>query len=146
LEELAARLGSDTAFFVRNQTQMARGRGELLEPFDLPLSGLWLMIVKPPVHVSTAEAYRGVTPRVPERRLAQRLGGDPRGWRETVRNDFERSLFEARPVLAAVKKSLYDAGAVYASLSGSGAALYGLFGERPTWRGEGNFVYLEKIP
>lgn len=145
LRELAARLGSDTAFFIDNTTQLARGRGELLTPFALPLGGKWLMIVKPPVHISTAEAYRGVTPHAPETPLAERLSADPTEWRTGVANDFEASLFAAHPTLAALKQKFYDEGALYASLSGSGSALYAIFDRRPATRTDVDFVYLEKI-
>jgi len=131
LEALAARLGSDTPFFVRNRPALARGRGEVLEPAAIDLAGYHLLVVVPPIAVSTAEAYRGVTPRMPDRPLAAILAEPVECWKDTLCNDFEPSIFARHPELARVKASLYAAGAVYASLSGSGAALYGIFERGP---------------
>lgn len=131
LEALAARAGSDTAFFVRNRPALATGRGEVLIPIELDLGGAHLLIVVPPIAVSTAEAYRGVTPAVPARPLPEILA-EPMGcWKETLHNDFEPSLFARHPELARAKAALYAAGAAYASLSGSGSALYGIFEREP---------------
>ena len=133
MESLAARLGSDTAFFIRNRPALASGRGEILTPWTEdgsvpePLRGKYLAIVKPPFGVGTAEAYRGVRPSVPETPLRERLAAPLHRWRETVVNAFEPSVFALYPQLAQIKRGLYDAGAVYASLSGSGSALYGIF-------------------
>ena len=129
LEALAAELGSDTAFFVRNELQMARGRGEMLEPLALPLAGIGIVIVKLPVSVSTAQAYAGVTPRQPQKPLTERLAVGMESWRATVTNAFEPSVFATHPELAALKERLYALGADYAAMSGSGSALFGLFGK-----------------
>ncbi len=131
MERLAAELGSDTAFFIRNRPALATGRGEILEPFEVDLHGKHLVIAKPPVGVSTTEAYRGVSPAVPAVALAERLRGDIRSWRTTVKNDFEPRIFAAHPILGHIKEMLYDAGALYASMSGSGSAVYGIFEHRP---------------
>ncbi|MBQ4279358.1 MAG: 4-(cytidine 5'-diphospho)-2-C-methyl-D-erythritol kinase [Rikenellaceae bacterium] len=131
MEGLAARLGSDIPFFVRNVPAIATGRGEVLTPYSLDLRGYWLVIVKPPFGVGTAEAYRGVTPHLPARSLADRLAGGVARWRGEVANDFEPTVFAAHPQLAALKEELYNIGAVYASLSGSGSALFGLFDREP---------------
>ncbi|MDR2937192.1 MAG: 4-(cytidine 5'-diphospho)-2-C-methyl-D-erythritol kinase [Rikenellaceae bacterium] len=131
LEVLAAELGSDTVFFVRNVPAVATGRGEFLESFPVDLQKYWLLIVKPPVGVSTAEAYRGVIPGPPAEPLRKTLGRDPSEWQKTLFNDFEPSVFKKYPALADVKKSLYEMGALYASMSGSGSALFGLFREKP---------------
>lgn len=131
LESLAAGLGSDMPFFVRNQPALASGRGEILEPYPLAeLSGKWLVVVKPDVAISTREAYAGVRPFVPREALAERLRTPIENWRETIENAFEAPLFERRPRLADIKRRLYDMGALYASLSGSGSSLYGIF-DRP---------------
>ena len=123
----AAELGSDTAFFVRNIPQLCTGRGEIMTPYALDLSGLWLAIVKPAEGVSTREAYAGVTPRVPAVPLAERLRCPIGEWQATVTNDFEPSVFAARPAVRAAKEELLAAGALYASMSGSGSAVFGLF-------------------
>lgn len=126
----AAEIGSDTAFFVRNTAQLCTGRGEIMSPISLPLSGLWLAVVKPDEGVSTAEAYGGVKPCVPEVALEQWLTQPIDQWQGEVKNDFEPHIFEAHPLLGLLKQQLLDAGALYASMSGSGSALFGLFSER----------------
>lgn len=127
----AAEIGSDTAFFVRNTAQLCTGRGEIMSPISLPLSGLWLAVVKPDEGVSTAEAYSGVKPCVPEVSLEQLLTQPIDQWQGRVKNDFESHIFEAHPLLGHIKQQLLDAGALYASMSGSGSALFGIFSERP---------------
>lgn len=123
----AAALGSDTAFFVRNTPQLCRGRGELMTPVRLDLEGLLLVVVKPDEGVSTREAYAGVRPRVPEVPLAQRLKLPLAQWQGVVTNDFERHILEAHPAIRQAREELLGAGAVYASMSGSGSAVFGLF-------------------
>ena len=126
----AAELGSDTPFFVRNTPQFCTGRGEIMSPFPLSLGGLTLVIVKPDEGVSTREAYAGVRPRVPSVPLAERLRRPVAEWQEVVTNDFEPHIFAAHPAIRASKRNLLDAGALYASMSGSGSAVFGLF-DRP---------------
>jgi 4-diphosphocytidyl-2-C-methyl-D-erythritol kinase len=134
-EELIARaaeIGSDTAFFVRNTPQLCTGRGEIMTPISLPLSGLWLAVVKPAGEgVSTAEAYGGVKPAEPIEPLEQRLQLPVDEWQGSVKNDFEPHIFAAHPIVGELKQRLLDAGAIYASMSGSGSALFGLFAEQP---------------
>ncbi len=127
LIECAAELGSDTAFFVRNSAQMCSGRGEVMEPFGVDLRGYTLVLVKPDEGVPTREAYAGVRPRVPEVPLAERLCRPVAEWQGVVTNDFEPHIFAAHPAIARVKEQLLEAGAVYASMSGSGSAVFGLF-------------------
>lgn len=130
LIDCAAALGSDTAFFVRNTPQLCTGRGEVMRRIEMDLSGLQLVIVKPEVGVSTREAYAGVRPAVPAVSLAERLARPLVEWQECVGNDFETPVFAAHPAIRAVKARLLEAGAVYASMSGSGSAVYGLFDPR----------------
>ena len=132
LVECAAQLGSDTAFFVRNTPQLCQGRGEIMSPIALPLAGLWLAVVKPEEGVSTAEAYGGVKPAEPAVALEVLLSQPVNQWQGAVKNDFEPHIFAAHPTIAALKQTLTDAGAIYASMSGSGSALFGLFEERPS--------------
>ena len=124
---LAAELGSDTAFFVRNTPQRCTGRGERMEPIDLNLQGLWLVLVKPDEGVSTREAYAGVVPQLPEIPLRERLQRPLSEWQACVKNDFEPHIFAAHPRLAAIKAELLQAGAVYTAMSGSGSTIFGLF-------------------
>lgn len=141
---LAAELGSDTAFFVRNTPQICSGRGELMSPISLPLQGLWLLLVKPDVSVSTREAYSGVKPSIPERTLARRLMAPVEQWQGSVKNDFEPSVFKLYPELAALKQQLLDSGAIYASMSGSGSSIFALYESRPN-PVEGYFSHIQRF-
>ena len=131
LAEIAAMIGSDTAFFVRNTPQLCTGRGEKMEPVDLPLQGKYLAIVKPDEGVSTKEAYSGVKPAVPQLRLADALKRPMEEWQGVVKNDFEPHIFATHPAIAELKKAMLDAGAIYASMSGSGSAVFGIFNHLP---------------
>jgi 4-diphosphocytidyl-2-C-methyl-D-erythritol kinase len=107
---------------------MGSGRGEILEPFPLDLGDLRLEVVVPEgISVSTADAYRGIVPRIPEKPLAEILRQDPSTWKEELRNDFEETVFKKYPELAAIKADLYAKGALYCAMSGSGSSLYTLF-------------------
>lgn len=117
LEELAAELGSDVPFFIKNTPQIARGRGEILSSAENIFQGKYIIIIKPDIHISTREAYEGVRPRIPEVAMRE--------------NAFEPALFDKYPVLKEVKASLIAHGAVYASMSGSGSAIYGIFDAPP---------------
>ncbi|MDR2885861.1 MAG: 4-(cytidine 5'-diphospho)-2-C-methyl-D-erythritol kinase [Rikenellaceae bacterium] len=152
MEAAAGELGSDIPFFIASRAAMATSRGEVLTPADpaitAQLSGKYLLIVKPPVGVSTAEAYAGVRPAVPAVPLAEHLKAPLAEWKATVANAFEPHIFAAHPQLAAIKERLYAAGALYASMSGSGSALYGIFEREPEaaeFPAE-YFVYKQVIP
>ena len=128
LAAFAAQLGSDCAFFIYNRPMLGSGRGEILEPFDLDLSGWRLEVTVPEgIAVSTADAYRGITPRMPAVPLRELLLLPVEQWNGKVVNDFETTVFAKYPRLAEIKQSLYDAGAVYAAMSGSGSALFALY-------------------
>jgi 4-diphosphocytidyl-2-C-methyl-D-erythritol kinase len=128
LARYAAALGSDCAFFLYDQPMFGSGRGEVLEPFDLSLEGLSVRVIVPEgVAVSTADAYRGITPRLPEKPLREILRQAPWTWKEELQNDFETTVFRKYPQLPAVKEKLYAEGAIYAAMSGSGSAFFGIF-------------------
>ncbi len=127
LEGYARRLGADCAFFIQNRPVLARGRGDVFEAVALRLAGTACAVVYPGLHIGTAEAFARVVPRAPAHPLRGALAGPIGTWRDTVRNDFEASLAPAYPALADIKQTLYAAGAAYASLSGSGSAVYGLW-------------------
>lgn len=153
LASYASQLGSDCAFFVYNRPMFGEGRGEILTPYPLegidgcqtgePVCGqegsasadghngsasYHLEVVVPEgIAVSTAEAYKGIVPAVPAERLRTLLARDVESWKDCIVNDFETTVFKAHPELAAIKQSLYDCGAVYASMSGSGSALFGIY-------------------
>ncbi|MDR1415892.1 MAG: 4-(cytidine 5'-diphospho)-2-C-methyl-D-erythritol kinase [Prevotellaceae bacterium] len=127
----AAQLGSDCAFFIYNVPMLATGRGEILQPVAVSLSGYELLVVKPPLGVSTAEAYAGITPKVPEVSLQHIVTRHVEAWRELLVNDFEPIVFAKYPQLQDVKSRLYGCGATYAAMSGSGSALFGIFEKIP---------------
>ena len=131
LHELSSRLGSDCPFFIRNQPALATGRGEVLNKVPLTLEGKDLVILLPNLHVSTAWAYSRIVPcrhKVPPRQGIKR---DISAWRELLVNDFEKPVFEHFPALRELKLKLYRSGALYASMSGSGSALFGIFDAIP---------------
>ena len=131
LAAYAAQLGSDCPFFVQDRPRMAYDTGTTLEDITLALSGKYLVLVYPNVSVSTADAYGSVVPQESDASLKEMLEiNTPHDWKNRVVNDFEQSVFQKYPVLASVKEALYQAGAFYASMSGSGSALYGLY-EQP---------------
>jgi 4-diphosphocytidyl-2-C-methyl-D-erythritol kinase len=131
LAVLAGQLGSDCPFFLHRYPMMMEGRGELLSRVSVSLDSFYLVLLFPEIHISTAEAYRSVSPRIPEQDLNQLIGVPVERWRDRLVNDFEASIFTEYPLLKSCKLSLYRAGAVYASMSGSGSSLYGLFKARP---------------
>ena len=126
LAGLAASLGSDCAFFIYNRPMMAQGRGEVLTPVDFSLDRP-LRIFPQPVFVSTRDAYAGITPREPARSILDVLKHPVEEWKELLVNDFEETVFAKHPSLAQAKASLYDEGAVYAAMSGSGSALFAIY-------------------
>lgn len=125
--ELATRLGADCPFFIHNRPAFATGIGNELTPISLNLSGFHLVLVKPPIHVSTPEAYRGVTPAPPRHSLTQIAARPVSEWKQLLINDFEQSVFARHPQIGHIKDELYRLGAVYAAMSGSGSTVFGLF-------------------
>lgn len=134
MECYAVQLGADCPFFINAEPAYATGIGEELEPADDAdgnLDGYWLAIVRPDIAVSTAEAYKAITPREPENNCRMVVRQPIETWRDNLRNDFEEPVFKMHPELQAVKEQLYDMGALYAQMSGSGSALYGIFRDAP---------------
>ncbi|HDR88961.1 MAG TPA: 4-(cytidine 5'-diphospho)-2-C-methyl-D-erythritol kinase [Bacteroidetes bacterium] len=131
--DLALSLGSDCPFFMYDTPCLARGRGEKLEPVDPGLDGYELMVVVPPVRISTARAYGLVTPAPAEDSLAERIREPVAEWKNHIVNDFEPVIFREVPVVKNIRDRLYEQGAMYASLSGSGSSVFGIFrqGEAP---------------
>ncbi len=132
----ASQLGSDCPFFIyahnnrdsERNPMIVTGRGEILEGIEIPqLKGYYVKIVTPEVFISTARAYAGVTPKKPKESIKEILKLPVDQWREYLKNDFESSIFDEFPTLANHKEELYRSGAVYASMSGSGSSLFGLF-------------------
>lgn len=129
LAAYAARLGSDCAFFIYNRPMIGEGRGEILSEYELKtIDDYDLQVLVPEgVAVSTAQAYGGIVPKIPEVSLKEALAMPVAQWNGVLVNDFETTVFDKHPALAAIKRSLYDSGAVYASMSGSGSALFALY-------------------
>ncbi|HLT79605.1 MAG TPA: 4-(cytidine 5'-diphospho)-2-C-methyl-D-erythritol kinase [Cyclobacteriaceae bacterium] len=124
----AALLGSDCPFFIYDKPAIGKGRGERLTDVDLPLANKFIIVVVPDVHVSTATAYAGVTPSVPEQPCSKIVSETEFSkWKDSLVNDFEKSVMQSFPIIAHIKEVLYDRGAAYASMSGSGSAVYGIF-------------------
>lgn len=129
LLKLALQLGSDCPFFIYNTPQFAQGRGEILSPVVLDLSQYSIQVICPKVHVSTAAAFSKITPKPSPFNLVDIQSLPVEQWKDFVFNDFEVPVFEIHPQLAEMKQKLYDDGALYASMSGSGSAVYGIFRE-----------------
>ena len=128
LAAYAAELGSDCAFFIYNCPMRGQGRGEILTPYDIDLSSYTIQVVTPAgISVSTKDAYGGIRPHLPELPLTEVLAKPIGEWDGALVNDFEETVFAKYPELAAIKRSLYDSGAVYASMSGSGSALFAIY-------------------
>lgn len=135
MERYAAKLGADCAFFITADPSYAEGIGDVLMPADVPgagLGGYYLAVVKPSVAVSTRDAYTAIVPKTPAKCCRDIVRQPIETWKDELVNDFEAPIFAMNPELAAIKQSLYDAGAVYAAMSGSGSALFGIFREQPT--------------
>ncbi len=129
LKEYAARLGSDVPFFIDGKAALASGRGEILEPLDLDLSGYKFRIIKPAFNISTREAYANVKPAMSATDLREIIARPVTRWKEVLHNDFEDSVFPKHPALPELKTQLYNDGALYASMTGSGSAVFGIFRE-----------------
>lgn len=129
LQGMVSALGADCSFFITDTPMYATGIGDILTPCELNLTGYWITLVKPDDFVSTREAYGGVMPRNPQYDLRESLRADIRTWQETVSNDFERNILPQHPAIAETKQKLLDAGALYASMSGSGSAVFGIFAD-----------------
>jgi 4-diphosphocytidyl-2-C-methyl-D-erythritol kinase len=124
--DYAARLGADCAFFILNRPCYAEGIGEKLQPIDLDLKGWYLSLVRPDIPVSTREAFALIKPHYPEVNCREVVKQPVESWRDALVNDFEGSVFAVHPELGAVKDRLYELGATYAAMSGSGSTLFAL--------------------
>lgn len=134
MERYASRLGSDCAFFITTEPSFATGRGEVLEPVNIAeqnLQGYYIAIVKPAIAVSTREAFKQIICRQPEHCCRDIVRQPVETWKTVLTNDFEEPAFKQHPELADIKQRLYDLGAVYAQMSGSGSAFFGLFRTDP---------------
>lgn len=129
MEEYATLLGADCAFFIKNRPVFASGIGNIFEPVELSLKGHHIILIKPDIFVSTKDAFAAVKPQRPVVSLKEITKQPVETWKDCMKNDFETSVFQKYPEIAAIKDKLYDLGAIYASMSGSGSAVYGIFKE-----------------
>lgn len=127
LKDLVGKIGADCPFFIDNKPCLVEGIGDRLKHVSLPLQEYSILIVKPPFGISTAQAYAGIVPRIPEIGLEDLIKSPLKEWHRLITNDFENVAFKFYPELRYLKESLYDLGAIYASMSGSGSAFYGFF-------------------
>lgn len=143
LVERAIRLGADCPFFIAGRPAYAEGIGELLTPIELGISGMGIVVVRPDIPVPTKEAFSLIVPRRPQKNCRDIVGQPVGTWRDELANDFEHSVFAHHPEIGKIKEQLYGLGAVYAQMSGSGSAVFGLFDRQPTLRDEfdGMFVW-----
>jgi 4-diphosphocytidyl-2-C-methyl-D-erythritol kinase len=132
--DLAKSIGADCPFFLYNQACFAQGIGDEISPISFNLKNYYLVLVYPNIHVSTALAYQGIVPQKKGINLPSELSKDIIQWKNFVVNDFEKSVFNQFPVIADVKEQLYNQGALYASMSGSGAAVFGIFNQEPDFK------------
>lgn len=130
MEKYAVQLGADCAFFIQNRPVYATGVGNIFTPIQLSLKGYYLVLVKPDIFVSTKDAFTHILPQKPEISLKSIVQQPIEDWKYLMKNDFENSVFLKYPEIAAVKDKLYDIGAIYASMSGSGSSVYGIFKEQ----------------
>ena len=131
LEQEAQKLGSDCAFFIRNRAVFACGRGADFTEVSFSLKGYYLLLIIPPVSVSTAEAYAGIKPAMPEQSIQKIIQEPVRHWKGLLKNDFENPVFSKHSDLSEIKEALYASGALYASMTGSGSALFGIYDSVP---------------
>jgi 4-diphosphocytidyl-2-C-methyl-D-erythritol kinase len=131
LESFALKLGSDCPFFIENNAKFVSGRGEIFENSQLDLSGYYFVLINPEIHISTKEAYEGIKPAVASHDLRNIHITPITEWKRLVRNQFEEHLLEQHIEIKKLKDNLYDIGAVYASMTGSGSSVYGIFEEEP---------------
>ena len=149
LEDYAARLGADCAFFVRNQPTYAEGIGNIFSPITFSLKGYQIWLVKPDIFVSTKDAFARIRPHRPDRSLKDIVQLPVEEWKGIMVNDFEESVFPQFPAIGEIKEEMYRQGAIYASMSGSGSSVYGIFKEDASLPevnfGEKAFVYQGKF-
>lgn len=140
LMDMALQLGSDCPFFIQDKPAHGLGRGEILNLIALSLSSWWLALVNPGIHVSTKTAFRDVSPKPAPIDLANKIMEPVESWKNWLSNDFEDSVFKIHPEISNIKDSLYTQGATYASMTGTGSTVYGLFRERPNLQLPSNYL------
>lgn len=132
LSSYAKKIGSDCSFFIHNRPCYVTGIGHDLQPINLNMPSVYIAVIHPFIHISTKEAYSNIRPKEAKNSLLDIVQHTPiEEWKNYIVNDFEESVFSIHPILSAIKQTLYDQGAIYASMSGSGSCIYGLFKDDP---------------
>lgn len=148
MEQRITKYGADCAFFIKNSPSFATGIGNKLTPINVQLAGKWIVLVKPNIFVSTKDAYAKIKPHYPKTPLRNAILSPIEFWKYSIVNDFEESVFPLYPELQAIKQTLYDMGALYAAMSGSGSTLFGIF-NRPIKEAKNvfpqHFVFMKKL-
>lgn len=146
-QAMASELGSDCAFFIENTPVFATGRGNIFSPIRVNLDNYFILVVYPAMHSNTRDAYNGLVPAKPVHNLVDVIEKEPlQRWKDLLVNDFEKSIFLKYPEIAALKQNLYTAGAVYASMSGSGSAVFGIFDKEPPEEVAGTYSFCLQKP
>ena len=140
-QNIAKQLGSDCAFFINNKPVFAYNKGDEFNAIDLDLSKYYIAVIYPNVRSNTKEAYSLVTPKLPQQSVLEIITQPIETWKDLLVNDFEPSIFSLYPIVKTIKENLYEQGAVYASMSGSGSAVYGLFNEKPQFKDIENYPH-----
>ena len=147
LMQYAAQLGSDCAFFIKNKPMLAQGRGEILQSANVDLSGYYFVLIKPNLSINTAQAYANIKPQQPEISIENIVTKSIEDWKYFLKNDFEPNVFAQFPEIKKIKETLYSKGAIYASMSGTGSSVYGIFNDAVDLSDfdKNYFVFCEKL-
>lgn len=147
LIDVALKLGSDCPFFIFNSPCYAEGRGEQLTPVELNLAGYHILLVNPGLHINTGKAYALSNPKHALHKLTKSIKTSPLHWEGIVVNDFEKVVFDLYPEIGSIKAMLYEIGAVYSAMSGSGSTVFGIFNEKPTYDSmlQDYFTFYQKL-
>ena len=131
MEKFARKLGADCSFFVENKPVFGFGRGDEFKKCTVDLSGKHIVVIKPPIEIPTAVAFSNIIPKIPEFSLIDAINGPMDQWKTTIKNDFEVGIFSKFPEIAHSKHFLYEQGAIFAQMSGTGSAVFGIFNSKP---------------
>lgn len=145
LYKLAAELGSDCPYFIDNFPAYVTGRGEIIEPYQMDLSGYFIQLINPGIHISTAMAFSNIPLSHAKDKLIKQLSDSPKNWKEKIENDFEKTIFPEYPLIKEIKETLYKNGALYASMTGTGSSVYGIFDTEPQPTFPNKFEWISKL-
>ncbi len=145
LELYADQLGSDCAFFIQNTPSFVQGKGEIINPIDVNLKEKYIYLINPQIHISTAEAFGGIVTSPPSKDLKELIRLDFNIWRSELKNDFESTIFPNHTDIEKIKEELYNLGAIYASMTGTGSSVYGIFEKEPITNHPHYFEWVSKL-